>query len=98
MKITGSLRPVLVRGMNGQLYVTPTSEGWLPVPEGTTLDDIEWTPSYVPKVTKHTHTIAQVRSSDGKKIYLVTTFGNGKQTCTCPGYSFRRFCKHTGAK
>lgn len=84
--------------MDGQLYVTPTSDGWLAVPEGTTLDDIEWTPSYVPKVKVHTYTVEKIRSSSSTKIYLVTTHPNGMKTCTCPGFTFRRFCKHTGAK
>ena len=101
MKITvkGSCPPVLFRDSHGQLYITPTSNGWLPVPDGTTLDDIEWTPDFKTRPDKAGKpTVAKVKSSDGKKVYLVTTFPNGRQTCTCPGFTFRRFCKHTGAK
>ena len=97
INVTGSLRPTLVR-MNGKLFVTPTTNGWLEVPEGTTLDDLIWTPTYVLKPKTVKPKVEKVRSSDGKKVYLVTTYSDGQKTCTCPGYSFRRFCKHTGAK
>ena len=38
----------------------------------------------------------KVKSSDGKKFYLVTLVG-GKFSCTCTGFEFRKDCKHIGA-
>ena len=38
----------------------------------------------------------KVKSSDGKKFYLVQRV-NGKFSCTCTGFEFRKDCKHIGA-
>jgi len=35
----------------------------------------------------------KVKSADGKSIYLVQRV-NGKFSCTCKGFEFRRDCKH----
>ena len=38
----------------------------------------------------------KVKSSDGKKVYIVERL-NGKFSCTCTGFEFRKDCKHIGA-
>jgi hypothetical protein len=38
----------------------------------------------------------KVKSADGKKVYLVQRL-NGKFSCTCTGFQFRKDCKHVGA-
>jgi hypothetical protein len=38
----------------------------------------------------------KVKSSDGKKFYIVERL-NGKFSCTCTGFEFRKDCKHIGA-
>ena len=38
----------------------------------------------------------KVKSSKGNKFYLVTRV-NGKFSCTCTGFEFRKDCKHIGA-
>ena len=38
----------------------------------------------------------KVKSTDGKKFYLVQRV-NGKFSCTCTGFEFRKDCKHVGA-
>ena len=37
----------------------------------------------------------KVKSTDGKKFYLVQRV-NGKFSCTCTGFEFRKDCKHIG--
>jgi hypothetical protein len=46
----------------------------------------DYVPAKSDKVTKIVH------GSKGS-TYIVTT-ENGKSTCTCPGFSFRKTCKH----
>ena len=38
----------------------------------------------------------KVKSTDGKKFYIVERV-NGKFSCTCTGFEFRKDCKHVGA-
>lgn len=38
----------------------------------------------------------KVKSEDGKRVYLVQRV-NGKFSCTCKGFEFRKDCKHIGA-
>jgi hypothetical protein len=66
-------------------------------PEGTTLSHFTWmrpTPAPVKAVKLQTRT---VKGSKGN-TYIVRTRADGKEECSCPGYSFRRFCKHLGAQ
>ena len=64
---------------------------------GTTLAHITWmrpTPKQVKPFQPKTRT---VKGSKGN-VYVIRTRADGKEECSCPGYSFRRFCKHLGAK
>lgn len=102
MKIKSTVRPALVRGelynrivagtieeVNGKPWNLP----YVAVDKRITLDQIEWTRPALPLQSTKPK-VEKVAGSKGA-VYTVTTFGNGKKTCTCPGYSFRRFCKHT---
>ena len=64
------------------------------LPEHVTIADLHWVEPVRPAPVKPATKIVQ--GSNGK-TYVVTTLPTGKHTCTCPGFSYRRFCKHTGA-
>jgi len=54
---------------------------------------------YVTGVAKNVATDTKawkVKSTDGKKFYLVQRV-DGKFSCTCTGFEFRKDCKHVGA-
>lgn len=77
--------------MQGKRQLDPTK----PLPTNTTLADFQWMrptvkPVFQPKVRR-------VEGSKGN-VYLIKTRPDGKEECSCPGYQYRRFCKHTGAK
>jgi len=68
---------------------------WLEVPDGTTLATL---PPYmvfkgyeIPEASPPKHWT--VEGSKGK-VYVVKVSNEGAWSCTCPGYSFRRRCKH----
>ena len=82
IKITSIHNPAIAV-LSGKTIVMPT---WTVVPDGTTLDDIVWIrPVQVkPKVTmKHV----------GK--YIVNIYEDGRVTCDCPGFTYRKKCKHS---
>lgn len=84
----------------GSTYICP---GWIPVDEGTTRDDVEFSDDIiienskdVPEVKRlKTKDIREViKSSNGKSEYIVS-FQRGVWGCTCPAATFRRGkCKH----
>lgn len=77
--------------VNGKKWDHP----FVAVKGNISLNDIEWVRPTLPapmKVEKK-----QVKGSTGK-TYTIIRQPNGKWTCDCPGFQYRRFCKHTGAK
>lgn len=105
IRIKSTLRPVLVTvgakynriagGTILEVNGKPWPHQYVAVSKQLTLNDIEWVSPSIPRKAK-----PQVQKVQGSKgnVYTVTTFGNGSKTCTCPGFQYRRFCKHTGAK
>lgn len=82
IQVTGIYPPAIVR-LSDKTYVVPT---WTEVPEGTTLDMIEWMrPTMKAPTVKKKHV--------GK--YIVKIYDNGRVTCDCPGFTYRRKCKHS---
>ena len=89
MKYTsnGIHSPALAK-IGDKLYIMPD---WKEVPHGTTLSQISWNR---PKVVKVKVEQKKVTGSRGA-TYTLTKQPNGKWMCSCAGYSFRRFCKHS---
>lgn len=92
MVIKSHYPPALVT-LNDVTYAMP---GWIVVPTGTTMDEV--TKAWVdtsPTVTKKESNdfTKEVLASNGKKSYTVA-LRNNMWSCTCPGFGFRRKCKH----
>lgn len=60
-------------------------------PVGTTLAQFEW---MRPEGISSGPLTAEYAYGSKGDIYIVETWGDGKTTCSCSGYSFRRTCKH----
>lgn len=75
----------------GQKDVDPLT----PLPRGVTLDNIQWMSRKRPTIPQETRSTRQVVGSGGK-TYTVVIDERGKKSCDCPGFTYRRFCKHTG--
>jgi hypothetical protein len=78
----------------GTIYKVQVGSTLLPInqrlPESTTLSQIVWQRPERPKVAEQMRT---VKGSNGN-TYTITTLPTGRVTCTCPGFSYRRTCKH----
>jgi len=89
----------LVKTLTGT-YICP---GWIPVENGTTREDIEWSDDIIIEKPIESTSVKpetqkklefRVPSSNGKSEYLVR-FRGGVWSCTCPASTFRRGnCKH----
>lgn len=89
--------PPSIFNVGGRSY-TSTEKGWMQVPKDTSLAELKnsWTDTSIK--TKKVG-VAKVEEfeviSTGKvaKSYIVKN-DNGDWSCTCPGYGFRRKCRH----
>ena len=95
--VKGGLIPPFTMELNGERYIMP---GWYKLkPDEATPDikDIAYYP-YKPKKEPlpniDSNKVYKVKSSKGDKEYLVQMSNSGSLECTCPGYQFRRSCRH----
>ena len=95
--IKGGLVPPFTMELNGERYIMP---GWYKLkPDEATPDikDIAYYPYKAPKPNIpdiDSNKVYKVKSSKGDKEYLVQMNNSGSLQCTCPGYQFRRSCRH----
>ena len=95
--IKGGLIPPFTMTCNGERYIMP---GWYKLkPEEATPDikDIAYYPykakrPHLPNIDKDK--VYKVISSKGDSHYEVKMNSSGSMECTCPGYGFRRRCRH----
>jgi hypothetical protein len=91
--ITGNLPPAVFRSGTGR-YAAAGAE-WVEVPEGTTLDDLDWSrptiPSAEPAGKIETHLVLGSNNDQ----YTVILYPDGDASCSCWGYRrWRKPCKH----
>lgn len=86
-----------ITSINGTTFVVGGGVPWLQVPAGTTLEQVRWIGPKVKKVVRPVEHVREVLSSKGTKTYTVKVRTDGMKSCTCPGFTYRRFCKHVEA-
>lgn len=107
IKVWSTYPPVLYKNpLTGQTQIAGGTITKLQV-DGDTLDprtpipaelDLGWFNWQAPPKRKPVKPeTRKVKGSSGK-VYILERQASGKWSCTCPGYQYRRFCKHTGAK
>ena len=86
--ISKSTFPPAIARIGNKTYIVPD---WKEVSHGTTLSQITWNkPKAPPKVKVETKKVTGSRGA----VYTLTKGPNGKWSCSCVGYGYRRFCKH----
>jgi hypothetical protein len=95
--VKGGLIPPFTMTLNGERYIMP---GWYKLSENEDMPNIEdiafhpYKPKREPLPNIDKNRIYKVLSSKGDKEYLVQMNNSGSMECTCPGYQFRRSCRH----
>lgn len=87
------IRPAALVTLPDAKYLMPY---WIKVDKDFSLDMVEERRPKVKRLTddiEHNKILGSFKSSSSDNIYNVKNTG-GVITCTCPGYSFRRKCKH----
>jgi hypothetical protein len=90
-----SFLPPAIATFNGITYVVP---GWHPVPEGTTLEevnkywirDVATEMSPLTSINKFEKTVISTRTGEEYTV----AFSGKYWSCTCMGFEFRGRCKH----
>ena len=95
--IHGGTIPPTIFDWNGERYIMP---GWYKLEKheyNITREEIAYYP-YRPKKDNKPNIpkdkVYKVLSSKGDKEYIVKADVSGSLECTCPGYGFRRECRH----
>ena len=95
--IHGGSIPPTIFDWNGEKYIMP---GWYKLEKheyNITREEIAYYPYRPNKDNKPNidkNAIYKVKSSKGDKEYLVQMNTSGSLECECPGYGFRRRCRH----
>ena len=95
--IYGGLIPPFTMELNGNKYIMP---GWYKLSKDEELPNIEDIGYYpykpkkdnIPNIDKDK--VYKVKSSKGDKVYDINMNTSGSLECSCPGYGFRRKCRH----
>ena len=93
-KVKSFLPPTLIQTPRGTYAVF--GGNWISVPSTTTLDEVRkaWIPDRPKKSAPSSKSISvKISNSKGTDSYDVT-YQQGMWSCTCPGFGFRRKCKH----
>lgn len=96
--IVVSLNPMLYTDRSGQKWAV-SGEHWIEVPETLTLDRVgEYMVTAEPPELPQSREVRtwQVQGSKGN-TYTIADDG-GTWTCSCPGFGWRRKCKHVEAQ
>lgn len=90
------LPPCIANFPTGRKAVFTMEGPTIDIADDVTLDDVRsrwkrWQPTGNQPVTQKD---VKHWSVQGKKSKYTVTFMNGQYSCSCPGYGFRRRCKH----
>ena len=95
--IYGGLVPPFTMSIGSDKYIMP---GWYKLnkdEEPPNIEDIAfypYKPSKRPLPAESVGKVYKVLSSKGDKEYQVNYNATGELECSCPGYGFRRRCRH----
>ena len=95
--VKGGLIPPFTMEHLGERYIMP---GWYKLKQNEETPNIEDIAFYPYKAKKPNipnnmkNKVYKVTSSKGDKEYEVSVSESGDFSCTCPGYGFRRRCRH----
>ena len=90
--IAKGIYPPAVAKIGNAYYIVPM---WKRIPDSVNELRIKWdrpnrlTPEQLKTVTR------EVASSKGVGTYKVLVRSDGMKSCSCPGFMYRRHCKHT---
>jgi len=95
--VRGGLIPPATMELNGNRYIMP---GWYKLPDDEPTPDLKDIAFYPYKANKpnipniKSNKVYKVKSSKGNAYYEVKMNASGSLKCSCPGYGFRRKCRH----
>jgi len=95
--VKGGLIPPFTMEHLGERYIMP---GWYKMKqneETPNIEDIAFYPykAKLPNIPNiDSNKVYKVKSSKGNAYYEVKMNASGSLECTCPGYGFRRRCRH----
>ena len=94
-KVDVYMTPAITKSsVSGKTYIVAGK--WIEVPDGTTLEDVYKYVNHVKPTGTSTVDSWEVEGSRGN-TYTIRRLESGELSCSCPGFGWRRKCKHTAA-
>ena len=92
-KVDVYMPPAIMKSTtSGKTYIVAGK--WVEVPDGTTLADAHKYVNHIRPRGAATVDSWEVEGSRGN-VYTIRRQESGELSCTCPGFGWRRRCKHT---
>jgi hypothetical protein len=91
--VSVDIPPALYRSHTGKVYGIAGSV-WIEVPDGTTFDDLAKYMAYSPREVAPVAGEKSWSVKGSKGNTYTVKLSQGAYSCTCPGYGFRRNCRH----
>ena len=92
-----SWNPALTTGRDGKRYAISGSV-WVEVPPDTTFDELPLYMVVKKSVNKKVEDEESWQVPGSKGASYTVSFRQGQWSCTCPGFGWRRSCKHIDAQ
>ena len=92
-----SWNPALTTGQDGKRYAI-SGGVWVEVPPNTTFDELPLYMVIKKVVNKKVEDEESWQVSGSKGASYTVSFRQGQWSCTCPGFGWRRSCKHIDAQ
>jgi hypothetical protein len=93
-----SIIPPFTMSLGSKKYIMP---GWYQLDDIEVLPDIKDITHILPNIpikdnipNIDSYKVYKVKSSKGDKVYEVNMNISGSLECSCPGYGYRRICRH----
>ncbi len=92
--VSGPMNPTVFRSAVGPEWYACAGGAWVEVPKGTKLADLNWVDDWRTKAPVANSVHKETMNGSKGELYNVEVWSDGRTSCNCMGFLYRRRCKH----